>query len=73
MTPESGLAAARIAAVIPVVLLVLFMGLLWLLGLMCGRERRRYVTNLSQQVMGTVGTLLYGPYASPPSRSRIRR
>jgi len=51
----------RAAAVVPAVLLVLFTGLLWLLGLMCGRERRRYVTDLSQQAMGAIGTLMHGP------------
>lgn len=56
----------RVAAVIPVILLVLFMGLLWLLGLGCGREGRRYVTNLSQLVMAAVGALLHGPPAPPP-------
>ena len=70
MTPGLGPATVRIAAVIPVVLLVPFIGLLWLLGLICGRERRRYVTTLSQQAMGTVGTLLHGPSAPPPC-SRI--
>jgi hypothetical protein len=55
----------RVAAVIPVIMLVLFMGLLWLLGLMCGRERRLYVTNLSQQAMEAIGALLHGPPAPP--------
>ena len=56
----------RVAAVIPVVLLVLFTGLLWLLGLMCGRERRRYVTDLSLQAMNAIGVLLNGPPALLP-------
>jgi hypothetical protein len=42
-------------------LLVLFTGLLWLLGLMCSRDRRRYVMNLSQQSMDAIGVLLHGP------------
>ena len=42
-----------VPAVVPVVLLVLFTGLLWLLGLMCGRERRRYVTDLSRASHGS--------------------
>jgi hypothetical protein len=41
----------RVAAVAPVILLMLFTGLLWLLGLVCGADRRRYVTDLSQQAM----------------------
>jgi hypothetical protein len=41
MPPGEGPATVRVAAVVPVVLLVLFTGLLWLLGLMCGREQCR--------------------------------
>jgi hypothetical protein len=66
MPPSVGPAMMRVAAVIPVVLLVLFTGLLWLLGLVCGRERRRYVTNLSQQTMGAIGAWLQGPPGPPP-------
>ena len=66
MPPGAGTAMMRVAVVIPVVLLVLFTGLLQLLGLMCGRERRRYVTNLSRQAMGAIGVLLHGPPALPP-------
>lgn len=65
MPPGVGPAMVRVAAVVPVVLLVLFTGLLWLLGLMCGRERRRYVTDLSRQAMGAIGVLLHGPPALP--------
>jgi hypothetical protein len=65
MSFGAGTTMMRAAAVIPVVLLVLFTGLLWLLGLMCGRERRRYVTNLSQQALNVIGELLHGP---PPAR-----
>jgi len=60
MPPAVGSAMLRVAAVIPVVLLVLFTGVLWLLGLMCGRERRQYVIILSQQAMSAVGVLLHG-------------
>ena len=74
MPPGAGSAMARVAAVIPVVLLVLFTGLLWLLGLMCGSERRCYVANLSLQAMGAIGALLHGPPAPPPSaRTRAAR
>jgi hypothetical protein len=61
----AGPAAVRVAAVVPAVLLVVFIGLLWLLGLMCGQDRRRYVTNLSRQAMATVGMLLHGPADVP--------
>jgi hypothetical protein len=56
-----GTSAIRAAAVIPAVLLVLFAGLLWLLGLPCGKDRRAYVITLSQQAMDAVGMLLHGP------------
>jgi len=46
MPPGAAHGLARVAAVIPAVLLVLFIGLLWLLGLPCDRERHRYVTDL---------------------------
>lgn len=55
-----GPAAVRVAAILPAVLIILFIGLLWLLGLVCGQARRRYVTNLSQQAMTAVGVLLHG-------------
>jgi len=64
--PGAGQAMMRAAAVIPVVLIVLFTGLLWLLGLMCGRDRRRYVTGLSRQAMDAIGVLLHGSPALPP-------
>ena len=66
MPPGMAPAMVRVAAVVPVVLLVLFTGLLWLLGLICGRERRRYVTHLSRQAMVAIGVLLHGPPALPP-------
>ncbi len=76
MAPGVGSAMLRIAAVIPVILLVLFMGLLWLLGFFAGRDRRRYVTTLSRHVMAAVGTLLHGPFVPLPpggASTRARR
>jgi hypothetical protein len=77
MPPGVGSAVMRVAAVIPVVLLVLFTGLLWLLGLLCGLERRRYITGVSRQAMGAIGALLHGPTGLPPppvqAPRRIRR
>ena len=55
--------------VVPATLIVLFIGLLWLLGLMCNQARRSYVTALSKQAMETVGKLMHGPdTVNPPSR-----
>jgi hypothetical protein len=64
-----GSSVIRAAAVIPVTLLVVFLGLLWLLGLACGKDRRTYVLTLSKQVMGVIGTLMHGrpaPDSRPP-------
>ncbi len=69
LPPGSGAAMLRVAAVVPAVLIVLFTGVLWLLGLVCNGDRRRYVTELSNQAMGVVGQILRGPeIASPPPR-----
>ena len=71
MVPGSGTALVRAAAVVPVVLLVLFTGLLWLLGLLCGPERRKYILSVSRQAMGMVNQLLQGPATiAPQSRAR---
>src|SRR5262249_55561348 len=43
--PGSGTALVRAATVVPVILLVLYAWLLGMLGLLCGRERRKYVMN----------------------------
>lgn len=51
--------AARVAAVIPAGLLALFASLLVLLGLACGRERRKYVLAASEQMM-TAATAMLG-------------
>jgi hypothetical protein len=51
---------ARVTAAIPATLLVFFTGLLWLAGLACRKERRDYVTVISQQAMRTASTLLDG-------------
>ena len=65
--PGSGTAVVRAATVVPVILLVLFAGLLGLLGLLCGRERRKYVINLHRQAMSTAGTLMHGPGSREPA------
>ena len=62
MPPGSGHAFARIAAAIPLAILVLFIGLLWLLALPCGKERRSYVTAISAQVMRAISTFMAGPH-----------
>jgi hypothetical protein len=66
MLSAIGVSTTRAAAVIPAALLVLFAGLLWLLGLLCGRERRSYVITVSQQAMDVVGMLLLGTPGTRP-------
>ena len=61
MLPGSGTAVVRAAIVVPVILLVLFVGVFGLLGLLCGRERRKYLMNLSLRAMSTAGLLIHGP------------
>jgi putative Mn2+ efflux pump MntP len=72
MPPGVGLAVVRVAAVVPVVLLILFTGLLWLLGLICGHQRR-HVTEISQQAIGAIGVLLHGPATASALRPRNSR
>jgi hypothetical protein len=50
-------AAGRAAAAVPVTLLSVFIGLLWLLGLACGKDRRQYVTNISEQAMRAISAI----------------
>jgi hypothetical protein len=61
-----GTSISRAAAIIPATLLIVFIGLLWLLGLLCDKDRRNYVVTLSQQAMDAVGILVRG---SPSARS----
>ncbi len=68
MLPGSGIAVVRAAIVVPVILLVLFAGVFGLLGLLCGRERRKYVMNLSLRAMSTAGLLIHGPAVANPQR-----
>jgi hypothetical protein len=68
MLPGSGTAVVRAAIVVPVILLVLFAGVFGLLGLLCGRERRKYVMNLSLRAMSTAGLLIHGPTVMSPLR-----
>jgi hypothetical protein len=66
----------RALAVVPVVILVLYSMLLGLLGLVCGPERRKFVLDLSKQVLGTASALMHGPAAralKAGSSSKSRR
>jgi hypothetical protein len=63
---------SRALVVVPVILLVLGTFVLGLLGLLCGRERRKYVMSLSRQAMDTAGLLMHGrpPSARGPDRDQ---
>jgi hypothetical protein len=62
-----GPAAGRVAAVVPVTLLVLFLGVLWLLGLVSGKDGRQYVTKISDQAMRAVSIMLHGASREDPA------
>lgn len=55
-----GPSVARAAAVVPASLLIFFVGMLWLFGLACGKERRDYVTTISGQAMSAASALIHG-------------
>jgi hypothetical protein len=61
-------AAGRVAAVVPVTLLSLFVGLLWLIGLACGTDRRQYVTKISDQAMRAITSIWQSPASAEPLR-----
>ena len=60
MLHSSGHVIVKIATVVPVTLLVLCTGFLWLLGLPCDRGRREYVTDLSRQALEASVSLIHG-------------
>ena len=68
MLPGSVTAVVRAATVVPAILLVLFAGVFGLLGLLCGRERRKYAMNLSRQTLSTAAQLIHGPAVTPQRR-----
>jgi hypothetical protein len=63
----------RAAAIVPVVLLIVFTGLLCLLGLACDEKRRAYVTAISDRAMSTIEVMLHGPATGPAKRQQKTR
>jgi hypothetical protein len=55
-----GPAMIRAATIIPAALIVLFLGLLWLVGLACGDQRRTYVIVITDHAMRALHSLLAG-------------
>ena len=60
MPPASGSALVRAALVVPVILLVVFAGLLGYVRLLSDRERRKYVMSLTQLMLDTTGAPMRG-------------
>jgi hypothetical protein len=64
-----------VALAVPVTLLVLFIGLLWLLGLVSGKGGRQYVIKISDQAMRAASVMLQGPgvgWSRPADSARTR-
>jgi hypothetical protein len=70
MLSSLGPSLGRAAVAIPASLLMLFVGLLWLLGLACGDKRRVYVTTISEQAMIAVSAMLCGSTGDTPTLVR---
>jgi len=70
--PGSGSTIARAAVVIPLAALVPFVGLLWLLALPCGAERRAYVTTISAQVIQVIQSLMAAPCLTCTTRNHLQ-
>ena len=74
MLSGAALAAERLAATAFVILLMLFIGPLWLLSLACGEDRRQYVAKINGQVMQTARSALHGrPWLAPDAWHRLAR
>lgn len=67
-----GHAVARIAGGVTATLIVVFAGLLWLVGLACGDKRREYVTHISEHALETV-QVFFGTAAGGASRPGANR
>jgi hypothetical protein len=61
-----GPAAGRVAAMVPVTLLTVFAGILWLLGLVVGDKKREYVTEISNQAMRAASAMMGAALAELP-------
>ena len=45
---------------VPASVLALAIGLLWLIGLLCGQRRRDYITGITQQAMSAIVGIFHG-------------
>jgi hypothetical protein len=64
--------ASRIAAIVPVTLICVFVGLLWFIGLACDKQRRAYITGISKHAMETV-RVLQGAVPDGRARADVRQ
>ena len=60
MLHAAGPALVRVAAVVPVILVLLFIGPMWLLGLVLSKGRRQYVVEITDRVLQTVEVMIQG-------------
>jgi hypothetical protein len=49
---------------VPASVLALAVGSLWLLGLLCGKDRREYIIGITQQAMSAVVGIFHGAAAA---------
>ncbi len=70
MLHATGPSAGRVVAVVPATLLVVFAGLLVLIGLPCDKGRRQYVMKVSGQAMNAASAMMQGRSAELPTASR---
>jgi len=60
----AGIRGAVLAVLaVPATLIALAVGLLWLLGLLCGKNRREYITGITQQAMNAIVGIFHGANA----------
>jgi len=69
MLHAAGPTAERIALIVPVTLITLLVGLLWLVGLACGKDRRQYVKQISDQALGAIVSIWQS--TGPPEFSAL--
>ncbi len=66
--PPGVLPGIRVAVLavlaVPASVLALAIGLLWLLGLLCGQRRRDYITGITQQAMSAIVGIFHGAAAA---------
>jgi hypothetical protein len=57
---------------LPASVVALALGLLWLLGLLCGKERRKYITSITENVTGAL-VKIFQELAASPTQAAIEQ